>query len=84
MLKNTPASGKTPFLRTYYNFKAVDLLKKLLFVFPQGRFSATKALAHKYFAEYLEKEEKVQIPLYTSSEDNLTLKIMQTNLNEYT
>ena len=50
----------------------------MLFVFPQGRFSATKALAHKYFVEFLEKEEKLAIPINTEE-----MKGMQMNLNDY-
>ena len=67
-LKNTPAS-------------AIDLLKKLLFVFPQGRCTATKALAHKYFAEFLVQDEKISINL--AQEETLGVKMMQMNLNEY-
>ncbi len=67
-LKNTPAS-------------AIDLLKKLLFAFPQGRCTATKALAHKYFAEFLVKEEKISINL--AQEEAFGMKTIQMNLNDY-
>ena len=63
-------------------FLAIDLLKKLLFVFPQGRLSASKALAHKYFTENLVLEEKLQIPL-NSEDSSLNLKMLQMNLNDY-
>lgn len=52
----------------------------MLFVFPQGRISASKALQHKYFSEFLVLDEKLEIPLIPS-ENNM--KFMQNNLADY-
>ena len=55
----------------------------MLFVFPQGRISASKALSHRYFGEFIKSEEEVK-----EEEDDKSPKIdmqfLQMNLNEYT
>jgi len=43
--------------------KAIDLLKKMVFFFPQARISAAKALEHKYFDEFIEKDESPNLPI---------------------
>lgn len=56
----------------------MDLLKKMLFVFPQGRLSAAKALTHKYFSDFIQEEAKNEdLPV-------IDMKFIQMNLNEYT
>lgn len=41
-------------------FKALDLLKKMLIIFPEARISAQKALSHKFFEEFLSDTEEEQ------------------------
>lgn len=61
-------------------FQALDLLKKLLFIFPQGRISASKALTHKYFQDFVEEEAKHD----EDESPHINLKMAQANLMEYT
>lgn len=58
----------------------MDLLKKLLFIFPQGRISATKALTHKYFQDFIEEEE---VKKDEDDSPHINLKMVQMNLNDY-
>ena len=52
----------------------------MLFIFPQGRVSASKALSHKYFQDFLEEEE---VKKDEDESPHINLKMVQMNLQEY-